>query len=236
MTQPVAAGARPGRVVAVLGMHRSGTSALAGSLEQHGLFLGRVSTSNPHNPKGNRESSEVRRLNEDVLLSSGGAWYAPPEDVSWSEEQRERARRVLSAHAGQPVWGFKDPRTLLTLEGWTSLLPDLEHVGVFRHPLLVAHSLEQRDEMEREAALALWRAYNDRLLAAHLRAPFPLLCFDDEPAALSDKLGRVATEMDLREHPGEESFFAAGLRRTEAGGEVPADAQALYDELRSRAV
>ena len=67
MTQPVAAGARPGRVVAVLGMHRSGTSALAGSLEQHGLFLGRVSTSNPHNPKGNRESAEVRRLNEDVL-------------------------------------------------------------------------------------------------------------------------------------------------------------------------
>ena len=236
MTQPVAAGARPGRVVAVLGMHRSGTSALAGSLEEHGLFLGSVSTSNPHNPKGNRESSEVRRLNEDVLLSSGGAWYAPPQEVSWTEEHRERARRVLAAHAGQEVWGFKDPRTLLTLEGWTALVPDLERVGVFRHPLLVARSLEQRDQMERDAALALWRAYNEHLLAAHRRAPFPLLCFDDEPAALAEKLGRIAEGLGLHEHPGEETFFAPELRGTETAGDMPADVRSLHDELRALAL
>ena len=44
--------ARPARVVAVLGMHRSGTSALAGSLEQHGLFLGHVSPADSPQPDG----------------------------------------------------------------------------------------------------------------------------------------------------------------------------------------
>ena len=52
----VAAEARPDRVVCVLGMHRSGTSCLAGSLEQQGLFLGETNTRGPFNLRGNRES------------------------------------------------------------------------------------------------------------------------------------------------------------------------------------
>jgi len=236
MTQPVAAGARPGRVVAVLGMHRSGTSALAGSLEQHGLFLGHVSTSNPHNPKGNRESAEVRRLNEDVLLSSGGAWYAPPQQVTWSEEHRERARRLLLGHAGRPVWGFKDPRTLLTLEGWTALVPDLEHVGIFRHPLRVARSLERRDEMAAADALALWQAYNRPLLEAVRRRPFPLLCFDDEPQELQRKLLAAAAALGFDADADVERFFAPELRAAGAADAAPAEAQSLYEELRALAL
>ena len=46
-------------VVLVLGMHRSGTSCLAGSLQQAGLELGDVFTSNPFNKKGNREHRDV---------------------------------------------------------------------------------------------------------------------------------------------------------------------------------
>ncbi len=212
-------------------MHRSGTSALAGSLEQHGLFLGHVSTSNAHNPKGNRESTEVRRLNEDVLRSSGGAWKAPPAAVQWSVDHAERARRLLADQAGRPVWGFKDPRTLLTLDGWHALVPDLEHVGIFRHPLRVARSLERRDGMDRDAAVALWRAYNERLLAAHGARPFPLLCFDDEPETLGGKFVQVAAGLGLGEPAREEKFFAPDLRRAEATAAAPADAQALYDEL-----
>ena len=224
------------RVVAVLGMHRSGTSALAGSLEQRGLFLGTVSTQNPHNPKGNRESSELRRLNEDVLRASGGAWSAPPPEVMWSPEHRERARRALAKHAGQPVWGFKDPRTLLTLEGWLALVPDLELVGVFRHPLRVARSLERRDGMDRAAAVALWTAYNRRLLDCLERRPFPLLCFDDDAPELERKLAAVADALGLREAGGEEPFFAAELREDGTAAAAPDEAQRLYEELRARAL
>jgi hypothetical protein len=234
--QRAAPAARPARVVAILGMHRSGTSALTGSLEQHGLFLGRVSTRNRHNPKGNREAAEVQQLNEDVLRASGGAWHTPPPVVTWNDDHRQRAKNLLSGYAGHDVWGFKDPRTLLTLEGWRALVPDLERVGVFRHPARVAASLERRNGMPAAQALGLWQAYNEILVSELRRQPFPLLCFDEDPEALQHKLLAAAGALGLHEHPAEERFFAPELRHAEPAGMVPPGAQALYDELRALAL
>ena len=217
-------------------MHRSGTSALAGSLEQRGLFLGTVSTENPHNAKGNREDTELRRLNEHVLQSSGGTWSAPPATVEWQAEHLERARLMIAQHAGRPVWGFKDPRTLLTLDGWVTLVPDLELVGVFRHPSRVARSLATRNGIDREAAVALWGAYNSRLRALLDRRPFPLLCFDDEPFVLERKLAEIARALKLRGEVQGEPFFAPTLRDDQPIEEAIPDAQRLYEDLRSRAL
>ena len=50
MTEPVTA------PVAIVGMHRSGTSCLAGCLEDLGLTLGKVNRAAPHNLKGNNEN------------------------------------------------------------------------------------------------------------------------------------------------------------------------------------
>ena len=71
-----AAGQRP-RTVVVLGMHRSGTSLLAGTLQEAGLELGEVVHSAPHNRKGNRESISIRTLHEDLLERSGGRKRGP---------------------------------------------------------------------------------------------------------------------------------------------------------------
>jgi hypothetical protein len=236
MSSPAAAGARPARVVAVLGMHRSGTSALAGSLQQQGLFLGEVSTSNRFNPKGNRESADVRRLNEDVLRSSGGAWHKPPKAVNWEAEHVARAEALLAEHADHAAWGFKDPRTLLTLDGWLALVPDLERIGVFRHPLRVAASLEQRSAIRTDRAVALWQAYNEALLEDLRRRAFPLVCFDEEPDVLQGKLRGAAAALGFQEHPAEGQFFAPELRHAEPAGTPPPAAQALYEELRALAL
>jgi len=236
MAQPVPSGARPRRVIAVLGMHRSGTSALTGSLEQHGLFLGEVSTADRHNPKGNREAREMRVLNEAVLRASGGAWDRPPGAVSWRPEHEDRARALLAEHAGRPLWGFKDPRVLLTLRGWLELVPDLERVGVFRHPLRVARSLERRNGMSTENAVALWQAYNEALLYELRRQPFPLVCFDEEPGVLPDKLLAAARALGLQEGPAAERFFTPDLRHAEPVEAAPAPARALYEELRALAL
>jgi hypothetical protein len=235
MAQPVESAQRPQRVVAVLGMHRSGTSALTGSLQKQGLFLGRVSTQNVHNPKGNREATEVRVLNEDVLRASGGSWDRPPAAVAWEPQHEERARGILAHHAAHEVWGFKDPRTLLTLGGWRELVPDLERVGVFRHPGDVARSLERRNAMPADDAVALWRAYNQVLLQEHRRKAFPLLCFDEEPAAVREKLLAIGRTLRLEGGPGEERFFAPELRGAEPHATLPAAARELYDELRTLA-
>ena len=113
---------RPGRVIAVLGMHRSGTSALAGSLQQHGLFLGRHSSATgttraatARTPTCAAERGDPPGRRRVLARPAGrGRLAAAP---------RERAREILSEYAGRPVWGFKDPRTLLTMDGWLRSCP-----------------------------------------------------------------------------------------------------------------
>ena len=227
---------RPDRVIAVLGMHRSGTSALAGSLQQRGLFLGRHSTRNTYNVRGNRENPAVVVLNEDVLAHSGGSWHAPPRAVQWRADHVERARAILGEYAEHPLWGFKDPRTLLTLDGWLGLVPDLEFAGVFRHPARVARSLAGRPKLRVEDPVEVWRVYNTRLLDLHRRSPFPIVCFDDDSAVLTHNLNRVAQMLGL-EPAAEERFFSDDLRRMEeepAG--LPDGVSALYEELRALAL
>jgi hypothetical protein len=229
----VAIDARPQRVICVLGMHRSGTSCLAGSLEQQGLFLGEVNTSAPFNRRGNRERFDVMNLQEDILVASGGSWLNPPAVVLWQPEQVRQAQAILAGHAGVPVWGFKDPRTLLTFDGWQQLVPGVEAVGIFRHPLRVAQSLQSRNDLALDAGLELWSAYNERLVEIHRRRPFPIVCFDDEPATLEVKLREAGEAVGLGPAPDGEPFFADDLRNAPAeGGSVPSGIQALYDHLR----
>jgi hypothetical protein len=175
-------------------------------------------------------------LQDELLEASNGAWWGPPDAVEWRPEHFEKARAILAAHAGQPVWGFKDPRTLLTLEGWRELVPDLRPVGIFRHPLRVAQSLHTRDGMRLETGLRLWRYYNERLVGFHADAPFPVVCFDDEPETLEANLRRAGEMVGLSGDPAE-PFFAEELRTEPAeGGPLPAEVEALHERLRAIAL
>ncbi len=158
-----------GRIICVLGMHRSGTSCLAGTLEQAGVFLGEVATHNTFNLKGNRENNTIRDLNGGVLGDNGAAWNRPPvQPPVWSDERRAELDEIIRGYAGRAVWGFKDPRTLLTLEGWLDALPRLECVGTVRHPLAVARSLRSRPRgPELPEGIRIWAAYNARLWQWH---------------------------------------------------------------------
>ena len=73
------------RPIVMLGMHRSGTSVLAGSLHEAGLALNDVVTQAPHNRKGNRESRAIMFMQEDLLKCNGGAWDDPPQDRALGE-------------------------------------------------------------------------------------------------------------------------------------------------------
>jgi hypothetical protein len=228
---------RPRRVVCVLGMHRSGTSCLAGSLEQQGLFLGEVNTKGPWNKRGNRESFEMMDLQGEILEASGGSWERPPDVVEWRPQHFEQVSQILARYAGRPIWGFKDPRTLLTLEGWRTLVPDLEAVAIFRNALSVARSLERRNNLDIESGLALWKTYNERLVQIYRETPFPIVSFDEEADTLQEKLRKAGELIGLPEAPSGEPFFAEELRTEPADGEtLPPDIESLYDELRKLAL
>jgi hypothetical protein len=233
----VAGRERPDRVICVLGMHRSGTSCLAGSLQQQGLFLGEHNTRAPWNLRGNRENVNIMRLQEDILESNGGAWDQPPPAVEWKPEHYETARSLLAGYADQPIWGFKDPRTVLTIEGWEQLVPDLQPVAIFRHPLRVAQSLEARNQLGLEKSLALWRTYNESLVTLWREKSFPIVSFDQEAELLQRKLLEAGGMIGLDSTSDEEPFFTDELRNSPAeGGALPAEVESLYEELQALAL
>ena len=146
--------------VIILGMHRSGTSCLAGSLEQAGLYLGEVNKKAPHNARGNRENRDIMDLNDLVLSSAGGSWDNPPHPwIHWSADQIAARDALIATYPTDKVWGFKEPRTLFTLDGWLDALPNTQLVGTFRHPMAVAQSLKARNGFSIERGLDLWLAF-----------------------------------------------------------------------------
>lgn len=207
-------------IVAVLGMHRSGTSAVAGMLADHGVELGPVSHQNRFNPRGNREIRELNRLHDRVLERSGGSWWDPPARIRARSGDYRRRNRILRSIPGETI-GVKDPRLLLMLELWRDLDP--RPIGVIRNPVAVRESLERRarERPRRHPQLSaaewdeLWLVYNRALLAEHRRRPFPMIDFD-RPNDLDPQVRAALAFHDL-EPSAESGFF-----RPELAGQ-PAD-------------
>lgn len=231
----------PQKCLIVLGMHRSGTSCLTGTIEQCGVTLGEVFTQNPYNKKGNRESADVQALNNDVLAENGGAWNEPVVVTKWSEELAARRDEIIAAtkdEAGR-WWGFKDPRVVLTLPFWLEAISAPRFIGTFRHPHLVALSLQHRDRSSLTEGYRLWLAYNRRLLELQDEHGFDLVDFDltddeyrEDLRCKLKKLGLVNKSTEL--------FFDPSLRHHQEFDRIsidlPADVSSVYRTLRDRRV
>lgn len=152
--------------VVILGMHRSGTSCLSRILKFAGLELGPdlLNGTNVDNLLGHWESNRVIELNDRLLAASGGSWNAPPAQLVADEDCRIEMRRWISQFDGVPIWGWKDPRTILTFAAWQPLLPQTSIVGCLRNPHAVARSLTVRNRFTHTFGLHLWQMYNQRLL------------------------------------------------------------------------
>jgi hypothetical protein len=197
------------------------------------LVLGDVITVAPHNAKGNRESKRIMDLHEDVLRESGGSWDRPPAqaELTWTPEHRARRDAIIRDFDDVPCWGFKDPRTLITLDGWREALPRPLFVGTFRHPEAVARSLVERNGHDRARWLELWRHYNQRLIDLRERFAFPIVSFDSAEDAYRASVAEVARVLDL---PSVEAprFFESQLRHHHGEvGPVPEDLAPLYARL-----
>jgi hypothetical protein len=201
---------RKSTIVAVLGMHRSGTSCVTNALRQAGLFLGsqvtapkvnphaKVAVRSVHNMDGYYEAEEAVAINDAILEKSGGAWDRPPADLVFDFTDDDRIAKFLASLRTEPVAGWKDPRTLLTFPRWLPHLQDFRIVACLRHPLNVAGSLRVRQSMALETGLELWTAYNERLLE-YLEAneDAVVINFDATPENLRDSLVTAAEQLSL---------------------------------------
>src|SRR3954454_19058166 len=124
------------RVVAITGMHRSGTSLLASFLERAGVDLGGdFFPADPRNPRGYFEDRELLELATAMLHSGCTPGEAGWPDWGWTRGERldrsglaafrGRAAELVAAHAaGGGAWGWKDPRTSLLFDFWDDLLDE----------------------------------------------------------------------------------------------------------------
>lgn len=175
-------------VIAVIGMHRSGTSMIAGLLHACGLFLGpedRLLPPHETNRMGFFEHEDFVNINERILAHFGGSWHAPPPlEGRWYADPAlaplaEEARVLIASFPMNEVWGFKDPRTTILLPFWRRLIPDLRFVVCMRNPLEVGRSLLQRDDIAVQRGAWLWEHYVTAALRGTEGAPRCIVYFDE---------------------------------------------------------
>ncbi len=223
------------RVVIILGMHRSGTSCLAGILESAGLALGKVSRKNLFNPRGNLESKKIIDLNDAVLRHNNGAWDNPPARVEWPDALRRERDLIIGEFRDSRLWGFKDPRLLLTLDGWLEGLSgfDVLFAATFRRPEVVAQSLRHRNQFPLDKSLSLWKTYNEKLLAYHEAFHFPTISFDLPETSYRDAAGKLLRQLSLTPDFQAGAFFENELRHEARSPEaqLPPEIESIYKEL-----
>jgi glycosyltransferase involved in cell wall biosynthesis len=159
-------------VILILGMHRSGTSALAGGVAALGAGFGeRLMQAVPdQNAKGFWEDLDVVSTDDRVLLALGRTWdsiepiapdeWKQPELDRLADEALELLKQRLDEHR---VWAVKDPRASRLLPFWQPLIERAgavaSYVIALRNPLSVARSLAARDGFAAEKSHLLWMGH-----------------------------------------------------------------------------
>lgn len=158
----------------IAGMHRSGTSLLARFVHQSGIDMGSTLIGpRPSNQYGHYEDVQFVAFHERVLLREFDETMWVPRPPKLTPADHARAKALIAGRREKPHWGWKDPRTCLFLDLWSSLLPDARYLFVVRHPLLVLDSLSRRtksrfyDLRKHNTFLRAWLLYNRECLRFH---------------------------------------------------------------------
>lgn len=201
--------ANPRDLIFIVGMHRSGTSALTRVLSLCGAALpGSLLAPNDGNPAGYWEPDDAMELNDRFLRARSSSWSDPglsfrdtPEDHAGFARYVALIRDFLMLIDDFLVHGIdssgavaiKEPRITTLLPYWLTAAADAgfspKVIHIFRNPADVATSLAARDGMALHRACALWQKYN--LLGEHdaRRMPRAFVSYD---ALIDDWEGEVA--------------------------------------------
>jgi hypothetical protein len=156
------------RAIIVLGMHRSGTSVLAGTLGMLGMRLpDRLFPEGRDNPRGHFEPEQIVAIHDRMLAAAGASWSSIeglPESWFHSAEAlafvHELAAAVKQDYADAALFVVKDPRMCRLMPLWRMVLAEVGAQASFviplRNPLEVARSLEKRDRLPLAYGCLLW--------------------------------------------------------------------------------
>lgn len=214
-----------GQVVAVTGMHRSGTSLATRLVALLGVSLGdpaQLMEPGRDNPAGYWENRLIREIDDLVLAELGGSWEHPPVLApGWERDARLDGLRAEAATildgafgpaAARPAsYGWKDPRLCLLLPFWRTVAPVTDVVAVVRDPAQVGDSLHVRNGLSAPHSAVLW-----------LRSLLAVL--DDAPDAVVIDHDRLLSDVT-----GSLGRLAGSLGCPAPGADVRAAAEAFVD-------
>ena len=180
------------RNVIILGMHRSGTSMVAGALASAGVYAGETDellADQEDNPHGFWERRDLVACNDQILSSSAGSWYQPPAQLEAGGLEEAEIQSVLAQLPSERSWLLKDPRLTITWPLWEKALADAVIVYVYRNPFAVAASLQRRNDFPLSFGFALWEYYNQSAITALQGSDVVCLSYE---AIAADPMGVMA--------------------------------------------
>lgn len=158
------------KVVVITGMHRSGTSMVANTLYDLGVYMDEKSLlpADPSNSKGYFEDQDIINFHNDLLLENGRYPFLSKGIKSFriSSKLEYRADKIIEKYSKEKVWGFKDPRTSLFLDYWNRKLSgfELHYLFLYRDPFQVVDSLLRRNpdffSGREKLTIQSWLIYN----------------------------------------------------------------------------
>lgn len=207
-------------IVAVLGMHKSGTTLVAETLHHSGIHMADVPDDLGYDESNKYERHEAQRINRQLLrrvlvptrkgfaLRHAGLDRAGYErnldSLAWA--RRRALDRLVDAAPIEPIteladlleerhdhWGFKDPRSCLTYRWWQRGLPPHRVVAIYRpfDEVMLRYRVRWTSPIRTLRIARNWIVHNE-LLTDHLeaRSDFVLLRYDALMAD-DDEFGRL---------------------------------------------
>jgi hypothetical protein len=161
-------------VVCVLSMHRSGSSMIIRILNICGVYIGgedELVGAGDGNQKGHWEHKEILEINEAILkIFNGSVVDIPNFPENWQKDERlsglytKGKLFVEKMNKRSDLWGFKEPRTCITLPFWQEIIPNMVYIIPVRGVSNVANSLKKRNNTSLEYGMFLWIDYWRKIL------------------------------------------------------------------------
>lgn len=127
--------------VAIVGLHRGGTSAVAGVVYNLGAYMGdSLLPPSEYNPRGYFEDEKIVALHDRII---GGNWMNPQTYYPY-KLVREYIDAIEKFRA-YDLWAIKDPRLCYCLPGLLEIAPETRVISVYRDPWYAAHSVASRN-------------------------------------------------------------------------------------------
>lgn len=157
----------------ILGMHRSGTSAVAGAIYNSNNsieFTNNLLGATKDNNKGHFENRSFVELNDEILRSVNLTWDTTLNPLISIDDKQKKAYKSRIAeilekeYTSENLIAIKDPRISILLPLYLDVLEQQDFeiclLSIIRNPLDVAKSLQRRNNITIENGLKIWAFYN----------------------------------------------------------------------------